>query len=128
MEMDIGAHNYPFQCFLSFLTLKLHQSFPLTTINHKRSTLSHNFSHNRKIYLIRKLLTKFRFQKFHSFLILIMNQYAPHQIFLLVLAIILTQEICNQKKSVENVCFVIFVWLGSYSNSDTAIRQHYSIQ
>ena len=62
MEMDIGANNYPFQCFLCFLTLKLHPSFLLTTINHKSCTLSHNFSHNRKIYLIRKLLTKFRFK------------------------------------------------------------------
>ena len=60
MEMDIGANNYPFQCFLCFLTLKLHPSFLLTTINHKSCTLSHNFSHNRKICLIRKLLTKFR--------------------------------------------------------------------
>ena len=49
MEMDIGANNYPFQCFLCFLKLKLHQSFMLTTINHKSCTLSHNFSHNRKI-------------------------------------------------------------------------------
>ena len=62
MEMDIGANNYPFQCFLCFLTLKLHPSFLLTTINHKSCTLSHNFSHNRKIYLIRKLLTKLRFK------------------------------------------------------------------
>ena len=60
MKMDIGANNYPFQCFLCFLKLKLHPSFLLTTINHKSSTLSHKFSHNRKIYLIRKLLTKFR--------------------------------------------------------------------
>ena len=62
MERDIGANNYPFQCFLCFLTLKLHPSFLLTTINHKSCTLSHNFSHNRKIYLIRKLLTKFCFK------------------------------------------------------------------
>ena len=62
MEMDIWANNYSFQCFLCFLKLKLHPSFLLTTINHKRCTLSHNFSHNRKIYLIRKLLTKFRFK------------------------------------------------------------------
>ena len=62
MEMDIGANNYPFQCFLCFLTLKLHPSFLLTTINHKSCTLSHNFSHNRKICLIRKLLTKFCFK------------------------------------------------------------------
>ena len=59
MERDIGANNYPFQCFLCFLTLKLHPSFLLTTINHKSCTLSHNFSHNRKRYLIRKLLTNF---------------------------------------------------------------------
>ena len=38
MEMDIGANNYPFQCFLCFLTLKLHPSFLLTTINHKSCT------------------------------------------------------------------------------------------
>ena len=62
MEMDIGANNYPFQCFLCFLTLKLHPSFLLTTINHKSCTLSHNFLHNRKIYLIRKLLTNVRFK------------------------------------------------------------------
>ena len=62
MEMDIGANNYPFQCFLCFLTLKLHPSFLLTTINHKSCTLSHNFLHNRKIYLIRKFLTKVRFK------------------------------------------------------------------
>ena len=63
MKMDIGANNYPFQCFLCFLKLKLHPSFLLTTINHKSSTLSLNFSQNRKIYLIRKLLTKFHFKK-----------------------------------------------------------------
>ena len=62
MEMDIGANNYPFQCFLCFLTLKLHPSFLLTTINHKSCTLSHNFLHNRKIYLIKKLLKKCRFK------------------------------------------------------------------
>ena len=62
MEMDIGANNYPFQCFLCFPTLKLHPNFLLTTPNHKSCTLSHNFSHNRKIYLIRKLLTKFYFK------------------------------------------------------------------
>ena len=58
MEMDIGANNYPFQCILCFLTLKLHTSFLLTTINHKSCTLSHNISHNRKTYLIKKLMTK----------------------------------------------------------------------
>ena len=57
--MDIGANNYPFQCFLCSVMLKLHPSFLLTTVNHKSCTLSHNFLHNRKIYLIRKLLTKF---------------------------------------------------------------------
>ena len=31
MEMDIGANNYPFQCFLCFPALKLHPSFPATT-------------------------------------------------------------------------------------------------
>ena len=51
MGMDIGANNYPFECFLCFLTLKLHPSFLLTIIDHKSCTLSHNFSHNRKIYL-----------------------------------------------------------------------------
>ena len=67
MEMDIGANNYPSQCFLCILTLKLHPSFLLTTINHKSFTLSHNFSHNRKIDLILKLLTKFRFKtRFYS--------------------------------------------------------------
>ena len=62
MEMDIGANNYPFQCFLCFLKLKLHPSFLLNTINNKICTLSHNFSHDRKIYLIRILLSKFRFK------------------------------------------------------------------
>ena len=56
MKMDIGANNYPFQCFLCFLPLKLHPNLLLTTINHKSCTLSHNFSHNRKIYVVRKLL------------------------------------------------------------------------
>ena len=42
MEMDIGAN--------------------LTTINHKSCTLSHNFLHNRKIYLIKELLTKVCFK------------------------------------------------------------------
>ena len=54
MEMDIGADNYPFQCFLCFLMLKLHPSFQLTTITHKSCTLSHNLSHKRKIYLFFK--------------------------------------------------------------------------
>ena len=61
MEMDIGANNYLFQCFLCFILLKLHPYSLLTTINHKSCTLSHNFSHSRKIYLIRKL-TKFCFK------------------------------------------------------------------
>ena len=50
--LDIGANNYPFQCFLCFLTLKLCPSFRLATINHKMCTLSHNSSHNTEIYLI----------------------------------------------------------------------------
>ena len=62
MEMDNGANNYPFQCALCFLTLKLHPSFLLTTKNHRSCTLSHNFSHSRKIYFIRKVLTKFHFK------------------------------------------------------------------
>ena len=62
MKIDIGTNNYQFQCFLCFLTLKLYPSFLLTTINHKSCTLSHNFSHNRKIYLIKKLSTKFHFK------------------------------------------------------------------
>ena len=61
--MDIGANNYPCQSFLCFLTLKLHPSFLLTKINHKSCNLNHNISHNRKIYLIRTLLTKFRSKK-----------------------------------------------------------------
>ena len=40
MEIDIGANKYPFHCFLCFLTLKLHPSLLLTTINHKSGTLS----------------------------------------------------------------------------------------
>ena len=55
----ITANKYPFQC-LCFLTLKLHPSFLLTTINHKSCILSHNFLLIRKICFIRKLLTKFR--------------------------------------------------------------------
>ena len=51
MEMDTGANNYPFQCFLCFVTLKLHPNFLITTKNYKSCTLSHNFSHNRKIHL-----------------------------------------------------------------------------
>ena len=62
MKMDIGANNYPFQSFLRFLTFEINPSFLLIKINHKSCTLSHNFSHNRKIYLIRKLLTKLRFK------------------------------------------------------------------
>ena len=41
MEMDIGANNDPFQCFLCFLTLKLYPRFLLTTINHKVATTFH---------------------------------------------------------------------------------------
>ena len=62
---DIGANNYPFQWFLSFLTLKLHQvftKFSVNHINHKSCILSHNFSHTKKMNLIRKRLTKFRFK------------------------------------------------------------------
>ena len=55
----IGANSYPFQCFLCFLRLKLHPIFLLTTINHKSCTLSHKFSCNRKIYILRKLMMKF---------------------------------------------------------------------
>ena len=62
MEMDIGVNNYPFQCFLCFVKLKLHPSFLLTTKNHKSCTLSHNFSDNRKIYLLRKLFDKILFE------------------------------------------------------------------
>ena len=62
MEMDIGANNYPFQCFLCFLTLKLHSSFLLTTINHKSCTLSHKFSHNRKIDLYKETFDKISFE------------------------------------------------------------------
>ena len=60
MEMDIGPNNYPFQCFLCFLTLKLHPHFRLTTINHKSCTLSTTFHTIEKH--VRKLLTKFRFK------------------------------------------------------------------
>ena len=49
MEIDIGANNDQFQCFLYFIMLKLHPSSLLTTINHKRFTLSHNFSHNKNV-------------------------------------------------------------------------------
>ena len=62
MEMDSGAINYRFQCFLCFPKLRLHPNFMLTTINHKSCTLSHNVSHNRKIYLIGKPFTKFCFK------------------------------------------------------------------
>ena len=47
MEMDIGATNYQFQCFLCFL--KLHPNFLLTTIHHKSCTLSHNFTQQKNI-------------------------------------------------------------------------------
>ena len=50
-----GANNYPFQYLLCFLTFILHPSFLLTMIHHKSRTLTQNFSHNRKIYIIRKL-------------------------------------------------------------------------
>ena len=36
----------------------IHSSFLLTAINHKSCTLSHNFSQNRKICLLRKLFTE----------------------------------------------------------------------
>ena len=127
--MNIGANNYLFQCFLCFLTLKLHPRFLLTTINHKSCTLRHNFSHDRKIYLITKLLTKLRFEtRFYTqtlgkwswhnnasqptqkvghtawrateppdqqssfFFNLNSQSICPHQIFLLVLATILTHR------------------------------------
>ena len=51
MEMDIGANNYPFQCFLCFLTLKLHPSFPLTTISHKSCNWATNFHKTEKYIL-----------------------------------------------------------------------------
>ena len=66
MEMDIGANNYPFQC-LCFLTLKLHSSFLLTTINHKSCTLITPSYTTEKICLTRTLLTKICFKtKFYT--------------------------------------------------------------
>ena len=59
MELIIIHFSASYVCFL---TLKLHPSFLLTTVNHKSCTLSHNFSCNRKIYLIKKLLLKFCFK------------------------------------------------------------------
>ena len=62
MEMDIGANNYPFQCFLCFLTLKLHPSFLLTTINQKSFTLSHSFFTQQKIISYKETFDKISFQ------------------------------------------------------------------
>ena len=61
MEMDIGANNYPFQCFLCFLTLKLHPSFLLTTINHESCTLSQLFTQHKNISY-KETLDKISFQ------------------------------------------------------------------
>ena len=50
MEMNIGANNYPFQCFLCFQTLKLHSSFLLTTITHKSMYFEPQlFTHQKNI-------------------------------------------------------------------------------
>ena len=62
---DIGANNYPFQWFLCFLTLKLHQvftKFSVNHINHKSYTLSHNFSHTKKNESYKETFDKISFQ------------------------------------------------------------------
>ena len=103
--MDIGAHNYPFQCFFFFSNVEI---TPTVSVNHDKS---------QKIYFEPQLFTQQKnisyketfVPKISFFFNFNYESICPHQIFLLVLAIILTQEICNQKKSVKNVCFVIFV-------------------
>ena len=50
-----------------------------------------------------------------SFLILIFSQYASTKFFLLVLATVLTHRHLQLKKSVKNICFAIFIWLGSFN-------------
>ena len=47
---------------LMFSNVELHPSFLWSAVYHKSCPLSHNFLHNRKIYLIRKLLAKVRFK------------------------------------------------------------------
>ena len=99
------------------LKFSVYCSFLLTTINHKSCTLSHNFSRNRKLYFIRKRLTKFRFKtrfytqtlwrvteshqinKSSSFFFFNFNfqSICPHQIFLSVLATILTYKFVIKK-------------------------------
>ena len=51
MEMDIGANNYQFLCFLCFLRLKLHPRFLLTTINRKVVLKATTFNATEKYVL-----------------------------------------------------------------------------
>ena len=63
MEMDIGAKNYPFQCFLCFLTFEITPKFSFNQNKTQKIYFEPQLFNNRKICLTWKLLTKLRSKK-----------------------------------------------------------------
>ena len=53
-------------------------------------------------------------QKQFALFLFYFQSICPYQIFLLVLATILTHRNLQWKNNVKNDCFVIFIWLGSH--------------
>ena len=60
--MDIGPNNYPFQCFLCFLTLKFRPSFSVNHIKSQKMYLGPQIFTQQKNISYEETCTKISFQ------------------------------------------------------------------